>query len=31
LNMHTGIVQKVILGSSPKIFYSVSKHIVHTI
>ncbi len=30
-NFHTGIVQKVILGSLPKIFYILSKCIVHTI
>jgi hypothetical protein len=30
-NFHTGIVHKVILESSPKIFYILSKHIVHTI
>ncbi len=30
-NFHTGIVHKVILGSSPKIFYILSKCIVHTI
>ncbi len=30
-NFHTGIVHKVILGSLPKIFYILSKFIVHTI
>ncbi len=30
-NFHIGIVHKVILGSSPKIFYVLSKRIVHTI
>ncbi len=30
-NFHTGIVHKVILGSLPKIFYILSKRIVHTI
>ncbi len=30
-NVHTGIVHKVILGSLPKIFYILSKCIVHTI
>ncbi len=29
-NFHTGIVHKVILGSSPKMFYILSKRIVHT-
>ncbi len=30
-NFHTGIVHKVILGSSPKIIYVLFKRIVHTI
>jgi hypothetical protein len=30
-NFHTGIMHKVILGSLPKIFYILSKRIVHTI
>ncbi len=30
-NFHTGIVHKVILGSLPKVFYILSKRIVHTI
>ncbi len=30
-NFHTGIVHKVIFGSSPQILYILSKRIVHTI